>query len=107
MGSFLGYAERNRVKRLTEDESLENDCRKLQEGLNREITIEGEYFPNYEAVEETYEQFCREIASIKYMCIQEGKEEYCSDEEDLDDSTRENIRMLLQQKLQTGEFNQD
>ncbi len=98
----LGYAEKNRVKRLTEDESLENDCRELQEGMNRKIAFEGEYFPSCEAVEEKYEQSCREIANIQYMCIKEGIDYYVSDEEDLDDITRENIRMLLQQKLQTN-----
>ena len=71
---ILGYAEKNRVKRLTEDESLENDCRELQEGLNRGITIEGEYFPNYEAVEEKYALVCKEIANIIKMCKKEDIE---------------------------------
>ena len=75
--------------------------------MNRGITIEGEYFPCHEAVEEKYEQSCEEAAHMKYMCRKAGLEDWVSDEEDLDDSTREKIRMLLQQKLQTGGFNQD
>ena len=94
IGSLSGYAERNRAKRLTEDESLENDCRELQEGLNRGITIDGEYSPNYEAVEEKYTTLCREIANIKYACREEGIECSPSDEEDLDDTTKEDIRTL-------------
>ena len=104
---FLGYAESCRVKRLSEEESLEKAIRELQEELNRGITIEGEYFPTYESVVEKYVQSCEEAAHMKYMCRKAGLDDWVSDEEDLDDSTRENIRMLLQQKLQAGEFNQD
>ena len=104
---FLGYAEKNRVLKLTEDESLENDCRKLQEGLNRGITFDGEYFPNYEAVEEKYALLCREIANIIQMCKKEDIECSVSDEEDLDDIEKEDIRMSLKQTHQTYECNQD
>ena len=104
---FLGYAESCRVKRQTEDESLENAIRELQEELNRGITIDGEYFPTYESIVEKYVQSCEEAAHMKYMCRKAGLEDWVSDEEDLDDGTREKIRMLLQQKLQTGGFNQD
>ena len=104
MVSFLGYAERNRVKRLTEDESLENDCHELQGGLNRGITIEGEYFPNYEAVEEKYALVCKEIANIIKLCKKEDIECSVSDEEDVDDIAKGDIRRELKQ---TGECNQD
>ena len=104
---FLGYAESCRVKRLSEEESLEKAIRELQEELNRGITIEGEYFPTYESVVEKYVQACEEAAHMKYICRKAGLEDFVSDEEDLDDSTKEEIRRILQRKYQTGELNQD
>ena len=104
---ILVHAEKNRVKRLKEDESHENDCLELQEGLNRGITVEGEYFPNYEAVEEKYALVCKEIANIIKMCKKEDIECSVSDEEDLDDIAKEDIRMSLKQTHQTYEWNQD
>ena len=108
LGSLLlGYAESCRVKRQTEEESLENANRELQEELDRGITIDGEYFPTYESVVEKYVQSCEEAAHMKYMCRKAGLEDWISDEEDLDDSTKEEIRRILQRKYQTGDFNQD
>ena len=104
---FLGYAESCRVKRQTEDESLENAIRELQEELNRGITIDGEYYPTYESIVEKYVQSCEEAAHMKYMCRKAGLEDWVSDEEELDDSTKEEIRRILQRKYQTGELNQD
>ena len=100
---FLGYAESCRVKRLSEEESLENANRELQEELDKGITIDGEYFPTYESVEEKYVQSCEEAARMKYMCRKAGLDDWVSDEDDLDDSTKEEIRRILQRKYQTGE----
>ena len=104
---FLGYAESCRVKKQTEEESLENAIRELQEELNRGITIEGEYFPTYESVVEKYAQLCEEGAHMKQMCRKAGLEDLVLDEDDLDDSTKEEISRILQRKYQTGELNQD
>ena len=104
---LLGYAESCRVKKQTEEESLENAIRELQEELNRGITIEGEHFPTYESVVEKYAQLCEEAAHMKFMCRKAGLEDLVSDEEDLDDSAKEEIRRILQRKYENGELNQD
>ena len=104
---FLGYAENCRVKKLSEEESLENANRELQEELDRGITIDGEYFPTYESVVQKYVQSCEEAAHMKHMCRKAGLEDWVSDEEDLDDNTKEEIGRILQQKYQTDELNQD
>ena len=59
---FLGYAEKNRVKRQSEEESDEKAIRELQEKLNRGITIDGQYFPTYQSVVEEHAQLCEEAA---------------------------------------------
>ena len=105
--NFLGYAESCRVKRQTEEESLENANRELQEELDRGITIDGEYFATYEAVVEKYAQSCQEAAHMKYLCRKAGLDDWVSDEDDFDDTTKEEIRTISQQKYQTGEFNHD
>ena len=104
---FLGYAKSCRVRRQTEEESLENANRELQEELDRGIAIDGEYFPTYESVVEKYAQSCHEAAHMKYICRKAGLEDWVSDEDDLDDSTKEEIRMILPQNYTTVEFNQD
>ena len=103
----LGYANSCRVKRQTEEESLENANRELQEELDRGITIDGEYLPTYESVVEKYVQSCQEAAHMKYMCRKAGLEDWASDEDDLDDSTKEEIRMILQEKYEAGELYHD
>ena len=40
---------------------------------------------------------------MKYMCRKAGLDDWVSDEDDLDDSTKEEIRRILQRKYQTGE----
>ena len=104
---FLGYAEKNRVKRQSEEESDEKAIRELQEKLNRGITIEWHYFPTYELVVEELARLCDEVAHVKYMCRKAGVEDWVSDEEDLDDITKEEINKKLQQKYQKGELNQE
>ena len=101
---FLGYAESCRVKKQTEEESLENAIRELQEELDRGITIDGEYFPTCESLEEKYAQSCQEAAHMKYMCRKAGLDDWVSDEEDLDDTTKEKIRRILHRKYRTGEL---
>ena len=104
---FLGYAEKNRVKRQSEEESDEKAVRELQEKLNRGITIDGQYFPTYQSVVEEHAQLCEEVAYVKYMCRKAGVEDWVSDEEDLDDITKEEINKKLQEKYQKGELDQE
>ena len=75
--------------------------------MDRGITIDGEYFPTYESVVQKYVQSCEEAAHMKHMCRKAGLEDWVSDEEDLDDNTKEEIGRILQQKYQTDELNQD
>ena len=81
---ILGYAAECRVRRLSREETLENEIRQLQEEYDRGITIGGTYFPTMEALEEEHAKLCREVATLKSMCRNVGLEDWVPGEDDSD-----------------------